>query len=185
MQSKIWYEKESIENAQVCPYCFKKHHITSETGFLRCKNCKAEYRRICDRETGKELLVWERAPQKKEVENKSHIKKVFICSRYAGDIELNIKIAKALCKKAISNGYAPFAPHLMYPQILNDYELEERLTGIKYGQEFLKVCDEVWVYDKDGISEGMKHDIYIAEAFDKPIRYIHSLIEKEKDYEKK
>ena len=46
--------------------------------------------------------------------------RVFICSKYAGDIEHNVRVAQALCRMALEAGLAPFAPHLLYTQILKD-----------------------------------------------------------------
>jgi hypothetical protein len=37
------------------------------------------------------------------------MKKVFICSPFAGDTERNIQIARKLCKLEIEAGNAPFA----------------------------------------------------------------------------
>ena len=87
------------------------------------------------------------------------MKRVFICSRYAGEIEKNIETAKRLCRKALEQGLAPFAPHLHYTQFMNDEKPEEREAGISCGLAFLKVCDLVWVFVGDGISNGMRREI--------------------------
>ena len=47
-------------------------------------------------------------------------------------------------------------------KFLDDNSESERETGIKSGFEFLKVCDEIWVYTKNGISEGMQREIKFA-----------------------
>lgn len=44
------------------------------------------------------------------------MKRVFICSPFSGNVEKNIEEAQRLCREAAEEGYAPFAPHLLYPQ---------------------------------------------------------------------
>ena len=45
---------------------------------------------------------------------------VYICSPYAGDIESNTTAARRYCRFAVESGYIPIAPHLLFPQFLND-----------------------------------------------------------------
>lgn len=45
---------------------------------------------------------------------------VFICSPFAGDIEKNLNKAREYLKFAVKQGTIPFAPHLLYPQVLDD-----------------------------------------------------------------
>ena len=96
-------------------------------------------------------------------------KRVFICSRYVGDIECNVEIALALCRMAVGAGCAPFAPHLIYTRFLEDGDPIERELGISLGLRFMEVCDEVWVYIGDGISEGMRREIAHARRLGKTI----------------
>jgi hypothetical protein len=87
---------------------------------------------------------------------------VFICSPYRGDVEKNRKIALALCKKAFDNYCAPFAPHLLYPQMLDDSNPEQRELGIGAGLEFLKCCDLMYVYADCPPSGGMQTEMMLA-----------------------
>jgi hypothetical protein len=87
------------------------------------------------------------------------VKRVYICSRYAGDVQEHVDTAQHLCLLALEDGYAPFAPHLLYPQVLDDDKPEERELGMSAGLAFMAVCDEVWVYGADGISAGMRREI--------------------------
>ena len=48
------------------------------------------------------------------------MKRIFICSRYAGDVPRNTATAERLCRKAVERGCAPFAPHLLYTRFLDD-----------------------------------------------------------------
>lgn len=95
----------------------------------------------------------------------------FICSPFSGDKERNIEYAKTLCRLAIYADKAPFAPHLMYPQFLNEETPIARETGIICGLAFLAYCDEIWVGEKYGISPGMKREIKEARRLKIPVRY--------------
>lgn len=55
---------------------------------------------------------------------------VFICSPYAGDIKRNTINAKRYLKFAVDEGAIPFAPHLLYPQVLDDSDPEQRRLGL-------------------------------------------------------
>lgn len=96
-------------------------------------------------------------------------KRIFVCSRYAGDIEHNVEVARALCRVAVDAGCAPFAPHLLYTQFLSDGDPDQRDLGILLGLRFMEACDEVWVYVGDGISDGMSRELEHARPLDKPI----------------
>lgn len=86
------------------------------------------------------------------------MKKVFVCSPYAGDIAGNVRRAQEYCKIEIVRGNAPFAPHLLYPYLMDDSNPVERTHGIKMGLEFLNVCDELHVYGAR-VSSGMEAEI--------------------------
>ena len=68
---------------------------------------------------------------------------VFICSPYAGDIEKNIKAAREYCRFAVGNGYIPVAPHLLFPQFMNDTDPQERELGLFFGNALMSKCSEV------------------------------------------
>ena len=105
-------------------------------------------------------------------------KKVYIVSKYAGDIEQNKQDAICFCRAAIKAGFIPVASHLLYPQILNDSDAEERELGLLFGQALLAVCDEVWVFafiDAKGeyiLSPGMKEELREARRLKKMVRFI-------------
>lgn len=102
--------------------------------------------------------------------------KVFICSRYAGDIEHNVRVAQALCRMATEAGLAPFAPHLLYTQFLNDLNSHERDLGISMGLRFMDTCDVVWVYVGEGISDGMCREMEHARRIGKPVVSIQEVL---------
>lgn len=95
--------------------------------------------------------------------------RVFICSKYAGDIEHNVEVARTLCRMAVKAGCAPFAPHLLYTQFLDEDDPTQRDLGISLGLRFMEACDKVWVYVGEGISEGMRREIKHARLLAKRI----------------
>lgn len=54
-------------------------------------------------------------------------KKVFICSPFRGDMEGNARKAAFYSRMACKEGYLPIAPHLLFPQFLNE-GIEEKHT---------------------------------------------------------
>jgi hypothetical protein len=99
------------------------------------------------------------------------MKLIYVASPYAGDVEKNIAFAKRACRYVMEQGHAFFAPHLLYPQILDDTDPAERKTGLKLGLRILEICDELWVCG-DRISTGMEAEIELAKQLGIPIRYV-------------
>ena len=80
---------------------------------------------------------------------------VYICSPYAGDTVENTLAARKYCKYAVSKGYLPFASHLFFPQFLNDGNPAERSLGLSFGNVFMDMCGEIWIFGTE-YSAGMK-----------------------------
>ena len=98
------------------------------------------------------------------------MKSVFVCSAYQGSND-NLELAKVYCKFVFENGDAPFAPHLIYPQFLDDSNVAERFLGIEAGLVFLGRCEEIWVFTKNGlVTDGMRKEICYATANDITVR---------------
>ncbi|QGT99522.1 hypothetical protein SYNTR_0929 [Candidatus Syntrophocurvum alkaliphilum] len=95
---------------------------------------------------------------------------VFICSPFAGDIKGNSQRARRYGRFAVSKGAVPFVPHLLYPQILNEHDPEERNLGINLGLNILAKCQELWVFG-EYISPGMSIEINQAKKLMMPIKY--------------
>ena len=89
------------------------------------------------------------------------MKRVIIESPYAGDVERNIRYARAAMKDCIRRGEAPFASHLLYTQegVLDDDKPEERQLGIDAGLAWGDVTDLIAVYRDLGITKGMQYGI--------------------------
>lgn len=95
---------------------------------------------------------------------------VFICSPYAGDIALNTQKARYYMRFSVEQGAIPFAPHLLYPQILEEDSAFERELGLTFGLVWLVKCDELWVFGSH-VSTGMSREIARAKKRGIPVRY--------------
>ncbi len=88
-----------------------------------------------------------------------HAKRIYLCSRFAGEPAKNVAVAERLCRQRVDAGQAPFAPHLLYPRFLADGNASERALGIACGLTFMEVCNEVWLYTADWVSSGMRREV--------------------------
>ena len=113
-----------------------------------------------------------RQQQKKRYADKNR-RKVYVASRYVGDVERNTMAAVTYCRRVISEGYMPVASHLLYPQMLCDSDPDERELGLSFGLALLRMCDEVWVFG--AISPGVAQEIEEAKRLKKQIRYFEEV----------
>lgn len=113
-----------------------------------------------------------RQGQKKRYADKNR-RKVYVASRYAGDVVANTTAAIGYCRRVIQDGYMPIASHLLYPQILDDKNPAERELGLSFGLALLQMCDEVWVFGK--VTKGMDGEIEEAKKLKKQIRYFEEV----------
>lgn len=104
---------------------------------------------------------------------------VIIESPFAGNIEENIKYARACMKDCLLRGEAPYASHLLYtqPDILDDSNPEERKLGMEAGFAWASAleCDGSMVkrvvYTDLGISGGMADGIQDAHGIGQEVEY--------------
>ena len=97
---------------------------------------------------------------------------VYICSPFSGDVEGNIASAQRFSRFAVDKGYIPIAPHLLFPQFLNDNDPKERQLGLFFGNALMSKCAEVWVFGSI-ISPGMAAEIKRAKWKDYRLRYFN------------
>ena len=95
---------------------------------------------------------------------------VYICSPYAGDIKANVAAARRYSRFAVDKGYIPIAPHLLFPQFLDDADPKERQLGLFFGNALMSKCSEIWVFGNH-ISTGMKAEINRAKWKNYRLRY--------------
>lgn len=98
---------------------------------------------------------------------------VIVESPYAGDIEKNVRYARAALADCLARGEAPYASHLLYtqPGVLDDTVPEERTLGIKAGLRWGRLADATVVYDDLGVSSGMKQGIERAAREGRSVEY--------------
>lgn len=97
---------------------------------------------------------------------------VYICSPLAGNIDGNMEKARHYCKFAMRSGTIPLAPHLLFPQFMDDTDSDERALAMFMNMVLLGKCDQLWVFGKT-ISEGMAAEIGKAEKRGMVIRYFN------------
>ena len=118
------------------------------------------------------LLKEYRQKQRVRYANKNR-KKIYVASPYAGNVAKNVAAAVRYCRKVIDDGYMPVAGHLLYPQILDDNDPEERDLGLLFGLALLRTCDEVWVFGT--VSDGVEKEVEEAKRLKKRVRYMEEV----------
>lgn len=105
---------------------------------------------------------------------------VYICSPFSGDIEGNVKAAQSYSRFAVDKGYIPVAPHLLFPQFMNDADPKERELGLFFGNALMSKCSEVWVFG-ERVSAGMAAEIKRAKWKNYRLRYFTDECEEVQD----
>ena len=83
----------------------------------------------------------------------------------------NTAYAKEAMRDSLYRGEAPFASHLLYPQMLDDADEDERRMGIEAGLRIGRLASRTVVYIDRGISSGMEYGIKRAEDEGRPVEY--------------
>lgn len=95
---------------------------------------------------------------------------VYICSPCSGDVDANTAAARRYSRFAVEQGYIPIAPHLLFPQFLDDDNPKERQLGLFFGNAIMSKCSEFWVFG-DTITSGMEEEIERAGWKNYRVRY--------------
>ncbi|WP_311776968.1 DUF7768 domain-containing protein [Trueperella abortisuis] len=95
---------------------------------------------------------------------------VYICSPYSGDVEANLKLARRFCAFAVSARQIPLAPHLHYPQFMDDTDPDARELAMFFNRILLSKCEQLWAYI-GRVSAGMRAEIDWAHQMDIPVRF--------------
>lgn len=85
-------------------------------------------------------------------------------SVHPDELKANIALAQDACTFAVCRGFLPIAPHLYFPQFLDDNKPAERTLGINMGLEALRHCSELWIVSHR-ISRGMSVEIKEAQKY--------------------
>lgn len=101
------------------------------------------------------------------------MRRVILESPFAGQIERNVRYARACLRDSLLRGEAPIASHLLYtqPGVLDDDVPEERKQGIDAGLAWREAAEASVVYQDFGISSGMRYGIKAAEAAGRPVEF--------------
>jgi hypothetical protein len=99
------------------------------------------------------------------------VRLVILESPYAGDVERNVRYARACLRDSLLRGEAPIASHLLYtqPGVLDDAVPAERQRGIDAGLAWGRVAEATVVYRDLGVSRGMQYGIDAAQRAGRPI----------------
>lgn len=99
------------------------------------------------------------------------MRRIVIESPFAGDEAENLAYARRAMAHAIGEGDAPYASHLLYTQVLNDADPNERLVGMQAGFMWAAQAELCAVYVDKGLSEGMREGIRVALNRQIPIEF--------------
>lgn len=94
---------------------------------------------------------------------------VVIESPYAGAIKTNMLYLKDCVLDCLRRGESPYASHAIFPQFLDDDNIEERALGIGAGLAWAEAAKYIVVYTDLGLTTGMR---YAMEAHKKAGRVI-------------
>lgn len=101
------------------------------------------------------------------------MKSIYVCSRYAGDVRKNINNAILYSRWIYKQGNFPVCVHVFLNEVTGLSEDKgNRDELLKLGRHVLSLCDEVYVFNAYGISEGMKLEIDYAKYLEIPVIYI-------------
>lgn len=95
---------------------------------------------------------------------------VYICSPLSGAVEENQAKARTYCRFAVDGGCIPLAPHIYFPQFMNDGLPKDRNLALFMDIVLLSKCAELWVFG-DIVSQGMSIEIEKAKRKGQLIRY--------------
>ena len=95
---------------------------------------------------------------------------VYICSPYSGDVAANVALAREFCRVAVERRKIRFAPHLLFPQFMNDRNPAERELVMFFNRILLAHCEAVWVY-ADHVSAGTRQELDWAHSLGLPVKY--------------
>ena len=91
------------------------------------------------------------------------MKRVILESPYGSDsvvvVDRNTRYARAAMLDSLKRGEAPMVSHLLYTQVLDDRDRDDRHMGIEAGLAWGSVVDATVVYVDLGITSGMEKGI--------------------------
>ncbi len=110
------------------------------------------------RKSSPQVGVVKRSPYKGEMKSSPKVEEIKNSPKVE-EIKKNTERAKAYCRFAVDEGHVPIAPHLLFPQFLD--EGSERELALQMDLILLERCDEIWIFG-DVITSGMIAEIAYA-----------------------
>ena len=95
---------------------------------------------------------------------------IYICSPYSGNVAANVELARAFCAFAVTQRVIPLAPHLLFPQLMDDADSDQRELAMFFNRVLLSKCDGIWVYIARG-SPGMRTEIDWVQGMGLPVSF--------------
>lgn len=92
-------------------------------------------------------------------------------SPFRGDAAANLAYARRALADCLARGEAPLASHLLYTQVLDDAEPDQRALGIEAGLAWQGVAEAVIVYGDYGMSQGMHQGVLHARRLGIPVQF--------------
>lgn len=102
---------------------------------------------------------------------------VYICSPYSGDVEATVVLARRFSACAASARQIPLAPHLHYPQFMDETDPDARELAMFFNRFLLSKCEQLWAYI-GRVSAGMRAEIDWAHQMDIPTRFFDANFQK-------
>ena len=81
----------------------------------------------------------------------------------------NLRYARKCLRDSLSRGEAPYASHLLYPQVLDDNDEVERSVGMDAGQAWEEQSELYAVCVDLGVTDGMTRSIERANQLGIPV----------------
>lgn len=118
--------------------------------------------------------------------NPDHSNRVYICSRFAAESsdeqKKNVTAAQEFCRSIFSAGDIPIAPHIYFPQFIDDSDPEERDIAFSWNREIMDECDLMIVLLSDparsieeNLSAGMRQEIEYWTSNGRPVSFIEKV----------
>ena len=98
--------------------------------------------------------------------------KIFISQGYSYDPEKAYELAKIYSREVAKQGHIPISPVAMFHGVYcNDTEYQRVIFNCF---ALINDCQEVWVFDGEGESQGVCVEIAYAEMYGKPVKIINN-----------
>lgn len=103
----------------------------------------------------------------------------YICSPYKGNTQSNTSKARDYSRTVYEHGYTPLAPHLLFPQFIDDTIPEERSDALLMNRVLVRKARIMFVCG-DVVTDGMKAEMIYARRMGLIVVPLDGIIQVEK-----